>query len=110
MSKVHLPFLDLRHCCLPFTFFFFIARADSLSTGISVIWIRMERGLHCVSSVACPCLIRGKSRFNYKRSISQIRIERREQSIVVLSRLVTLSTIVVVVMITKVHIDPKVLI
>ena len=70
----------------------------------------MERRLHCVSGVACPPLIRGKSRFNDKRSISQIRMERREQSIVVLSRLVTLSTIVAVVMITKVHLDPKVLV
>lgn len=78
MSKVHLPFLDLRHCCLPFTFFFFSARADSVSRGISVIWIRMERRLHCVSSVACPSLFPGKSRFNCKRSISQIKMERRE--------------------------------
>jgi len=37
-------------------------------------------------------------------------MERREQSIVVLSRLVTLSTVAVIVMITKVHLDPKVLV
>ena len=70
----------------------------------------MERGLHCVSSVACPSLFHGKDRFNYKRSISQIRMERREQSIVALSRLVTLSTVVAIVMITKVQLDPKVLV